>query len=282
MNSKLIAYAKLMRFHKPIGILLLLWPTWWALCLAAKGLPSFKNGLIFTLGVIVMRSAGCVVNDLADRSVDGLVARTCDRPLVIGTVTPKEAWFLLAVLCSLGFILVLFLNWKVFLWACLALLATMIYPLTKRFFPMPQAILGLGWYLAIPMAFAAESQVNLITLWLYLGAVSWTIAYDTWYALVDRADDLKVGIHSSAILFGKYDRLWIGIFQCFSLAAWFYVGVLAHLKSIYFMALLFSVVLFAYQYKLAYRLAPQACFKAFLNNQWVGLVVFVGIFLSYV
>ncbi len=278
---KLIAYAKLMRLHKPIGILLLLWPTWWALCLAAKGSPSFKNGLIFTLGVIVMRSAGCVVNDLADRSVDGLVARTRDRPLVIGTVTSKEAWVILAVLCSLGFILVLFLNWKVFLWACLALVAALIYPLTKRFFPMPQAILGLGWYLAIPMAFAAESQVNFITLWLYLGAVSWTIAYDTWYALVDRADDLKAGIHSSAILFGQYDRLWIGIFQCLSLAAWFYVGLLAHLKFVYFVALLLSAVLFAYQHKLAYRLAPQACFKAFLNNQWVGLVVLVGIFLSY-
>lgn len=278
---KPIAYAKLMRFHKPIGILLLLWPTWWALCLAAKGLPSFKNGLIFTLGVIVMRSAGCVVNDLADRSVDGLVARTRDRPLVIGTVTPKEAWILLAVLCSLGFILVLFLNWKVFLWACLALVAAMIYPLTKRFFPMPQAILGLGWYLAIPMAFAAESEVNPITLWLYLGAVSWTIAYDTWYALVDRADDLKAGIHSSAILFGQYDRLWIGIFQCFSLVAWFYVGVLAHLKSVYFLALLLSGGLFAYQHKLAYRLAPKACFKAFMNNQWVGLFVFVGVVLSY-
>ena len=277
MNPKQIAYAKLMRLHKPVGILLLLWPTWWALWLAAEGFPSFKNWFIFTLGVIVMRSAGCVVNDLADSRFDGLVTRTRDRPLVVGSVTHREAWILLGVLCTIGLILVLFLNLAVFLWACVALMMALIYPLTKRFFPMPQAILGLGWYLAIPMAFAAQSQVNVITLWLYLGAVAWTIAYDTWYAMVDRADDLKIGIQSSAILFGRYDRIWVAVFQCFTLSAWFYVGILAHLRNTYFIAWFICGCLFIYQQILAYHCEPKSCFRAFLNNQWVGLVLFLGI-----
>lgn len=280
MKQKLIAYARLMRFHKPVGILLLLWPTWWALWLAAQGLPSFKNWFIFTVGVIVMRSAGCVVNDLADRNFDGLVMRTRDRPLVTGTIKPLEAWVLLAALCTIGLVLVLFLNLAVFLWACLALSLALIYPLTKRFFPMPQAILGFGWYLAIPMAFAAEAKVNAVTLWLYLGAVAWTIAYDTWYAMVDREDDIKIGIRSSAILFGSYDRLWVAIFQIFTLGVWFYVGILAQLRWPYFAALCMCAGLFVYQQILAYRSEPKRCFQAFLNNQWLGLILFLGIFLS--
>lgn len=281
MKQKLLAYAKLMRLHKPIGILLLLWPTWWAVWLAAMGLPSLKNWFIFTLGVIVMRSAGCVVNDLADRNFDGLVARTRDRPLVTGSVTPLEAWILLAILCAIGLILVLCLNLAAFLWACLALALALVYPLTKRFFPMPQAILGLGWYLAIPMAFAAQAnKVNAITLWLYLGAVAWTIAYDTWYAMVDRDDDIKIGIHSSAILFGRYDRLWVGIFQLFALGAWLYVGILAQLQWLYFLAWIVCAGLFVYQQILAYRCEPKRCFQAFLNNQWLGLVLFLGIWVG--
>jgi 4-hydroxybenzoate polyprenyltransferase len=278
MKQKLIAYAKLMRLHKPVGILLLLWPTWWALWLAALGLPTFKNWFIFTLGVIVMRSAGCVVNDLADRNFDGLVARTRDRPLVTGSVTPLEASVLLAVLCTIGLILVLCLNLAAFLWACLALALALIYPLTKRFFPMPQAILGLGWYLAIPMAFVAQAnKVNAVTLWLYLGAVAWTIAYDTWYAMVDRGDDVKIGIRSSAILFGRYDRLWVGIFQLFTLGAWFYVGILAQLNWFYFLACAVCGGFFVYQQILTYSRDPKRCFQAFLNNQWLGLVLFLGI-----
>ena len=170
MRSKLAEYAKLMRLHKPIGILLLLWPTWCALWLAARGMPSLKNWLIFTLGVVIMRSAGCVINDLIDRKFDGAVARTKDRPLATGVITPSQAWFLLAFLCSLALILVLFLNLAVFLWSCLALTITLLYPLTKRFFPLPQAILGFGWYVSIFMAFAAESHVTVIALWFYLGA----------------------------------------------------------------------------------------------------------------
>lgn len=280
MKQKLLAYARLMRLHKPVGILLLLWPTWWALWLAALGLPSFKNWFIFTLGVVVMRSAGCVVNDLADRNFDGLVARTRDRPLVTGSATPLEAWVLLAVLCTIALILVLFLNLAVFLWACLALILALVYPLTKRFFPMPQVILGLGWYLAIPMAFAAQAKVNAVTLWLYLGAVSWTIIYDTWYAMVDRDDDIKIGIRSSAILFGHYDRVWVGVFQLFALGAWFYVGILAQLHWLYFAAWVASAGLFVYQQILAYRCEPKRCFQAFLNNQWLGLVLFLGILLG--
>ncbi|MCD6045277.1 MAG: ubiA [Gammaproteobacteria bacterium] len=280
MKQKLLAYARLMRLHKPVGILLLLWPTWWALWLAALGLPSFKNWFIFTVGVVVMRSAGCVVNDLADRNFDGLVKRTRDRPLVTGSVTPIEAWILLATLCAIGLILVLFLNLAVFLWACLALVLALIYPLTKRFFPMPQAILGLGWYLAIPMAFAAQAKVNAVAFWLYLGAVAWTIVYDTWYAMVDRDDDLKIGIRSSAILFGRYDRLWVAIFQAFALGAWFYVGILAQLQWLYFAACIGCVGLFVYQQILAYRCEPKRCFQAFLNNQWLGLILFLGIVLA--
>jgi 4-hydroxybenzoate polyprenyltransferase len=170
------------------------------------------------------------------------------------------------------------LNLAAFLWACLALTLTLIYPLTKRFFPMPQAILGLGWYLAIPMAFAAQTnKVNAVTLWLYLGAVAWTIAYDTWYAMVDREDDVKIGIRSSAILFGRYDRAWVAVFQLFSLGAWFYVGILAQLNWLYFLACVVCGGFFVYQQILTYSREPKRCFQAFLNNQWLGLVLFLGI-----
>ncbi len=274
------AYARLMRWHKPVGILLLLWPTWWALCLSAKAWPPLPIGIIFTLGVVLMRSAGCVINDLMDREFDGQVARTRDRPLAKGEISVFQAWVLLTILCTLSLILVLFLNIKVFFWACLALSISVIYPLTKRFFPIPQLILGLGWYLAIPMAFAAQGSVNAITLYLYLAAVAWTIAYDTWYAMVDRADDLKLGLKSSAIFFGRYDRLAVAIFQSMAVLAWGYVGILAELKWPYFLALAGAGILFIYQQIIAYRSEPAQCFRAFLNNQWLGGILLLGILLG--
>jgi 4-hydroxybenzoate polyprenyltransferase len=244
-------------------------------------MPSIKNWVIFTLGVIIMRSAGCVINDLIDRKVDGAVARTKDRPLITGVITPIQAWCLLALLCSMALILVLFLNLATFLWACLALTITLLYPLTKRFFPLPQAILGFGWYVSIFMAFAAQSHVNLIAVWFYIGAACWTIAYDTWYAMADKSDDIKIGIHSSAILFGQYDKLSIALFQLMTLGAWAYMGILAQLHAVYFCALVACALLFIYQYQQTSQNDANACFRAFLQNHWVGMILFIGIMSDY-
>lgn len=281
-TSKVQALLQLMRVDKPIGTLLLLWPTLWALWIAAAGRPDIDLLVIFTLGTFLMRSAGCVVNDLADRHWDGEVIRTAARPLVTGAVTVVEARLLFLTLLLLAFALVLLTNPLTIKlsFAAVALAAT--YPFMKRFTHLPQIVLGAAFSWGIPMAFAAQSGHLPPAMWLiYAGNVLWTMAYDTKYAMVDRDDDLVVGIKSTAILFGTYDRLAIGLLQilfllcmgaagsAFGLGGWFQLGLSAA-----------AVLCLYHQYLIRHR-DREACFRAFLHNNWTGLAIFAGIVLDY-
>lgn len=271
-----------MRLHKPIGILLLLWPTMWGVIIASHGHPPLKILFIFIAGVIVMRSAGCVINDLADRQFDGHVERTRQRPLVTGIVTPKEALVLFLLLCVIAVGLVSTLSPLTILLAIPALLWAASYPYMKRITNMPQVMLGVAFSWGIPMAFAAISNNIPSTAWLLMLAnILWVIAYDTEYAMVDREDDLRIGIKSTAILFGKYDRLSIGILQTCTIAILAYIG--GHLPSytLYYVCLAFAAVILGYQQYLIRAREPAACFKAFLNNNWFGLVILAGIVVSF-
>ncbi len=281
--TKADAYWQLMRMDKPIGTLLLLWPTLWALFLAANGLPDLKILVIFVLGVIVMRAAGCVINDYADRHLDGHVQRTRYRPIPSGKVTSKQALGLFGVLVACAFGLVLMLNTLTAQLACVAALFATVYPFTKRFIQLPQVVLGMAFSMAIPMAFAAQSeQVPPIAWLLFVANLCWTVAYDTLYAMVDRNDDLKIGIKSSAILFGRFDKMIIGGLQITTLLILILVGYLVHLSPPYFVGVLIAAILFVYQQWLTRTRERDACFQAFLNNNYVGLVIFVGIALSIV
>lgn len=281
MRAKIKAYFQLMRFHKPVGILLLLWPTLWALWMAAHGFPSIKNLIIFTLGVILMRSAGCVINDFADRKLDLHVARTKDRPLTAGKISTREAIILFIILCTLAFILVLLTNALTILLAFFAVIIAIIYPFMKRYTHWPQFILGLAFSFSIPMAFAAETgHVSSTAGILMLANILWTMAYDTEYAMVDRTDDLKVGIKSTAILFGNYDRLMIGLFQFMVIFLLFFLGFSRQFSLFYFIAVSISLFLLIYQQSLIATRKPENYFRAFLNNQWVGLIIFVGVLLK--
>lgn len=268
---KLTAYLQLMRFHRPIGILLLLWPTLWALWLASNGHPSPKIVIIFVLGVVVMRAAGCVINDLADRKLDGFVERTQSRPLVTGQVSVREAQWLFVSLIAIAFILVLQTNLKTILYSFVALGVASLYPFTKRFTQLPQFVLGAAFAWAIPMAYTAQNQPLTIETWLlYLATLLWTVVFDTQYAMADRPEDLKIGIKSTAILFGRYDRLIIGLLQLTTL-------VLLALVGVYYLTLALAAALFFYQQWLIRNRIPDQCFKAFLNNHWVGASVFLGL-----
>lgn len=281
-RHRLKSYFELMRFHKPIGTFLLLWPTWWALWMAARGFPSIKNFIIFTLGVVIMRAAGCVMNDFADRDVDLHVARTKSRPITSGNITPSHALILFFMLCLIGLTLVLFTNMLTIVLSIFALMTATIYPFMKRYTHWPQLILGIAFSFSIPMAFAAETNtLPLISFLLMLANIFWTIAYDTAYAMVDRHDDLKIGIKSTAILFGKYDRWIIGLFQIMSVLLLFFIGIITKLNGIYFLGLLISILLFLYQQTLLSTRLPENYFRAFLNNNWVGLSIFLGILLGY-
>ncbi len=280
--EKIKSYFQLMRFHKPIGTLLLLWPTLWALWIAAKGLPTLKNLFIFIAGVVLMRAAGCVINDFADRKFDPHVARTKLRPLATGKISARGAIILFMTLCALAFILVLFTNTLTMVLAFFALITAIIYPFMKRHTYWPQFILGIAFAFSVPMAFAAQvGKLSLITGIVMLTTILWTVAYDTQYALVDRADDIKIGIKSTAILFGKYHQLIIGLFQSAVIALLCVLGMLLSFSVIYFSAIFIVFLLFIYQQRLISQGDPEKCFRAFLNNQWVGLVIFVGIFFSY-
>lgn len=277
------SYFELMRFHKPIGILLLLWPTLWALWIAAKGFPSGKNLFIFIGGVVLMRAAGCVINDFADRKLDPHVARTKLRPLAAGEIKPREALILFLILCALAFILVLFTNKLTIILAVFALITAIIYPFMKRHTYWPQFILGVAFSFSVPMAFAAQTgKLFFVTGIVMAINILWTIAYDTQYALVDRTDDIKIGIKSTAILFGKNNQLIIGLFQGTVVALLCMLGFLLSFSIIYFSAVFIVFLLFIYQQRLIAQNNPEKCFRAFLNNQWVGLIVFVGILFSYV
>jgi len=281
-TARLQALLQLIRFDKPIGTLLLLWPTLWALWIAADGFPDPGLLLIFVLGTFLTRSAGCIVNDLADRHVDGAVKRTSNRPLVTGTVTEREALVLFTVLMALAFALVLFTNRLTVGLSVVAVLLASSYPFMKRFTHLPQLVLGAAFSWGIPMAFAAQRGELPPALWLlYLGNLLWTIAYDTKYAMVDRDDDLKVGIKSTAILFGRHDRLVVGILQLLTLAALYLAGRAFALGTYYNLSLLAAAGLFGYHQYLIRHRDRDSCFRAFLHNNWVGLVIFLGIAAHY-
>ncbi len=282
IRRKLADFLTLMRFDKPIGTLLLLWPTLWALWFAAGGFPDWDILLIFVLGVTLMRAAGCVINDYADRNIDGRVKRTANRPLVNGSIKPKEALILFALLCLLSFALVLFTNSLTIQLSFVGLALAATYPFMKRHTHLPQVVLGAAFAWSIPMAFAAQTGELPTPLWtLYAGVVLWTVAYDTFYAMVDRDDDLKIGVKSTAILFGEQDKVMTFSLQAMCIVAllmaganfergwWFYGGVAG------------AGALFLYQQALVRNRQRDKCFAAFLNNNWVGLVVFAGLVLDY-
>ena len=277
--NKLKDYADLTRFNRPIGSLLLLWPTLWALWLAADGWPQWHLIVIFVLGVFSMRSAGCVINDYADRKVDGHVERTKNRPLPSGRVSEKEALRLFAVLVVLSFLLVLCTDLRTILLSFVGLGLAALSPFMKRYTHLPQLFLGLAFSWAIPMAYSAQGGDLLDPkLWmLFVANCFWTIAYDTYYAMTDRPDDLKVGIKSTAILFGKYDLLVILCLQGLTLSLLVWIGILAHLNWIYFVSLIISLGLFGLQYQKAKERDRQACFHAFLDNNRIGYCIFIGI-----
>ena len=277
--KKLDAYERLMRLDKPIGILLLLWPTLWALWLAGRGHPNLIVVWIFVLGTVLMRSAGCVMNDMADRDFDGLVQRTQNRPLATGEVTVKEALVLAAALSLLAFGLVLFLNKLTILLSFAALFLAATYPLTKRFFAIPQAYLGIAFGFGIPMAFAALVGTIPSVAWLILAAnIFWAVAYDTEYAMVDREDDLNIGIRSSAIFFGRFDVIAVMVCYMAMLLLLSGVGNLLALKWPYYAGLLVAGGIACYHYFLIRGRDRAACFKAFLHNNWLGAAIFLGVF----
>ncbi|CRL65531.1 MULTISPECIES: 4-hydroxybenzoate octaprenyltransferase [Proteus] len=281
-QSKWQAYSRLMRIDKPIGALLLLWPTYWALWIAAKGFPDWHILIVFTIGVFSMRAAGCVINDFADRKIDGSVERTKNRPLPSGAVTEKESKILFIVLVLLSFALVLTLN-TMTIWLSVAGLAlAWFYPFVKRFSNLPQLILGMAFGWSIPMGFAAVSETLPLVCWLlFLVNIVWSVIYDTQYAMVDRNDDIKIGVKSTAILFGRYDKIIIGILQLVMLALLVGIGILLNLKGIYYWSLLLVTALFIYQQKLIAERERAPCFQAFMNNNYVGFVLFAGILFSY-
>jgi 4-hydroxybenzoate polyprenyltransferase len=280
--SRLREYARLMRLDRPIGIWLLLWPVLWALWLSSGGHPDERLFVIFVIGTFVMRSAGCVMNDFADREFDPHVRRTADRPLARQAVSPAEALGLFAVLALIALALVIPLNRPTQVLALIGGVLAVTYPFLKRFFSLPQAYLGLAFSWSVPMAFAAQTgELPLLAWVLFVAGVLWTTAYDTMYAMVDREDDLVIGIRSSAILFGRADRLVIGALQAGALGGLALVGVLAALGRWYWAGLAAAAVLAVHQQVLIKAREPQACFRAFLNNNLFGLVVFAGIALDY-
>ena len=281
LKQRLDAYERLMRLDKPIGALLLLWPALWGLWLAAYGFPDHDNLAIFVVGVIVMRSFGCIINDYADRKFDPHVERTRDRPLATGEVSVREALALAAFLLLLAFLLVLQLNTLTVILAFVALPIAVISPFLKRVFSFPQAWLGIAFGFSIPMAFAAQHGSLMKVAWvLVLANVFWAIAYDTVYAMVDRDDDVKLGLKSSAILLGRYDVLGVMIAHALFLLVMAGVGYERKLGPLYFAGLLLAAGLVVYQYRLIRGRRREACFKAFLNNNWVGLAIFAGLALD--
>ncbi|HHQ4559891.1 4-hydroxybenzoate octaprenyltransferase [Aeromonas hydrophila] len=277
-----LAYVQLARIDKPIGTLLLLWPTLWALWLAADGLPDLWTLLVFVVGVFLMRSAGCVINDYADRNFDGHVKRTAGRPLPMGKVKPREVLALFAVLALISFALVLTMNPLTIGLSFAALLLAVCYPFMKRYIPIPQLVLGMAFSWSIPMAYAAQANALPAVAWLvFLANLLWTIAYDTQYAMVDRDDDLKLGLKSSAILFDRHDKRIIGALQLLTLLILLLVGQLSELGSSYYWSLLAAAALFVYQQRLIRERQREACFQAFLNNNYVGALIFAGVVINY-
>ena len=282
LHPRAMDFIQLTRLDKPIGIYLLLWPTLWALVIAGEGSPSLANLVIFILGVNLMRAAGCVINDYADRNFDGHVSRTRARPLASGRVTPREALVFFAVLVALSFVLVLFTN-ATTLWLSFGGLAlAACYPFMKRYTYYPQVVLGAAFSWGMPMAFTAETGELPAAVWLlYIANLLWTVAYDTYYAMTDREDDLKIGVKSTAILFGDADRLIIAILQGSALLCLLLAGNRFELGLYFHLGLAVAAACFAWEYHSTRTRDPQACFKAFLHNHWAGLAILVGIVADY-
>ena len=283
MQRRIEEYALLARLDRPIGTWLLMWPALWGLWIAGAGRPHPRVLLVFVAGVFVMRAAGCVINDYADRNIDPHVRRTRDRPLAARRVAPREALYLFAVLITVALYLVTRLDFLTIKLAFIGAAMTVSYPFVKRIFPMPQLYLGIsfgGW--SVPMAFAAESGAVPRVAWvLYIAAVMWAAIYDTMYAMVDREDDLKVGVKSSAILFADMDKLLIGVMQVMMLFALMLAGRSMKFGQWYDAGVIVAGLLFVYQQWLIRKREPAGCLKAFFNNQYVGAVIFVGIMLQY-
>jgi 4-hydroxybenzoate polyprenyltransferase len=280
--AKARVYWQLMRLDRPIGSLLLLWPTLWALFLAAQGFPNWDVLFVFCLGVLLMRSAGCVINDFADRKVDGHVERTQHRPLPSGLVTNKEAIGLFVLLTILSFVLVLTMNLLTIQLSFVGIVLAFIYPFMKRYTHLPQLFLGLAFSWSIPMAWAAQANEIPALAWLlFVINALWTIAYDTQYAMVDRDDDVKIGIKSTAILFGQHDKLIIGLLQAITLGLLVLVGVSYQLGVLYYVGLCFAAGMFIYQQQLIRHRDRLSCFSAFRNNNYVGMVITLGIVFAY-
>ena len=277
------AYIRLMRLNKPIGTYLLLWPTYWALFLSAKGWPDIDLLIIFTLGVLVMRSAGCVINDYADRNIDQNIARTKDRPLITGEVSPKSALRLFVFLLIIAFGLVLLTNALTIKLSLIALALATLYPFTKRWTHLPQVVLGVAFGMSVPMAFSAQTgSIPLSAGWIFLATIVWTLIYDTFYAMADRDEDIKIGVKSTAILFEKYDQIFITFLQILLIIIFVVIGNLFDLGSIYYFSLVIILIFMIYHQFLMKKRQKEQFFKAFLNNNFIGMTAFIGIFLSVV
>jgi 4-hydroxybenzoate polyprenyltransferase len=282
LKQRLQAYIHLMRADRPIGTYLLLWPTLWALWIASEGVPRWDLLLIFCLGVFLTRSAGCVINDFADRHIDGHVKRTVNRPLPSGRVSEREAIYLFCGLMLVSFLLVLLTNGMTILMSFGGLALAFIYPFMKRYTHLPQLVLGAAFGWAIPMAFSATQEALPLTAWLlYLAKLLWTVAYDTQYAMVDRDDDLKIGVKSTAVLFGHHDRLIIALLQLATLAVLLWVARIEQLGLWYLLGLAGAAALFVYQHWLIRARERMPCFRAFLNNHYAELLVLLGLMLEY-
>lgn len=275
---RLQLYSQLTRLNRPIGVYLLLWQTLWALWIAADGTPQPALLIIFILGVVLMRSAGCVVNDYADRHIDGHVERTRARPLATGQISSREALMLAAALVAISAVLVWFTNLNTVLWAVGAVALATLYPFTKRFTHLPQLFLGMAFSWAIPMAYSAQAvPVGAVTWVLFMAALCWIMAYDTLYAMVDRDDDLRIGVRSTAILLGHFDRIAVLLLQVLFLLGMLMAGAMTASGILYYAGLVVAAGLFIYQQKLIRTRERNLCFQAFLNNHWVGLAVFLGV-----
>jgi 4-hydroxybenzoate polyprenyltransferase len=281
-HSVLQPYLRLMRLDRPIGILLLMWPTLSALWIAAEGLPDLTVLMVFVLGVVIMRSAGCAINDFADREVDGDVWRTEGRPLATGELQARDAIMVFVVLALAAFGLVLLLNTMTIMLSLVAVFLAATYPFMKRYTYLPQIYLGMAFGWAIPMAFTAQTGTLPVIAWLlFMANIIWTTVYDTFYAMADREDDLKIGVKSTAILFGDDDRVIQGILQVAYLLVMVLIGQQLELSAVYYLGLVIVAALFIYQQFLSRQREPKACLKAFLNNNWVGLVIFASLVLHY-
>lgn len=283
MLEKLKLYAELIRFNRPIGTYLLLWPTLWALWFASKGIPDFKYLIIFSLGVFLMRSAGCAINDYADRDIDIHVDRTKNRPITSGRMSAKEALGVFAVLILASFLLVIQLNTNTILLSIVAVILAATYPFMKRYHHFPQVHLGAAFAWSIPMSYTAitNSPPPLQAWLLYLATMFWTTAYDTQYGMVDKVDDLKIGVKSTAILFGKFDNAIIGSLQALALIFICIVGILENSGILFYTSIIIAAALVIYQQTLTRNREPAKCLQAFLNNNWLGMIIFIGIAADY-